>query len=126
MTLLLDTHIWLWFVRGDSALPRAFDEAIREPQNAVVLSVVSAWEVQIKTAIGKLHVGRPVDEFLDDAVLRFDMLDVSMRHIRALGALPLHHRDPFDRLIVAQALVEKVPIVGRDQSFDNYGVQRIW
>jgi hypothetical protein len=76
MKLLLDTHVWLWFVRGEATLPRAFDAAIRDPENAVVLSIVSAWEVQIKAAIGKLQIGSPTGEFLDNAILHFDMLDV--------------------------------------------------
>jgi PIN domain nuclease of toxin-antitoxin system len=89
MKLLLDTHVWLWFVRGDATLPRAFDAAIRDPENTVALSIVSAWEVQIKSALGKLQVGSPIGDFLDDAVLHFDMLDVAMRHVRSLTTLPL-------------------------------------
>ena len=106
MKLLLDTHVWLWFVRGETTLPRAFDAAIRDPESTVMLSVVSAWEVQIKVAIGKLEVGSPIDEFLENAILHFDMLDISIRHVRALATLPSHHRDPFDRMLVAQARAE--------------------
>ena len=106
MKLLLDTHVWLWFVRGETTLPRAFDAAIRDPENAVALSIVSAWEVQNQSAPGKLQVGSALDEFLDNAVLHFDMLDVAMRHVRSLAALPPHHRDPFDRMLVAQALAD--------------------
>ncbi len=122
MKLLIDTHVWLWFVRGDATLPRAFDAAIRDPENAVVLSIVSAWEVQIKTAIGKLQVGSPIDEFLDSAVLHFDLLDVSLRHVRALGTLPFHHRDPFDRMLVAQAQADGLTLLTVDPLVRAYGV----
>ena len=122
MKLLLDTHVWLWFVRGESTLPRAFDSAIRDAANDVVLSVVSAWEVQVKAAIGKLDLGSPVEDFLDVAVLQFDTLDVSMRHVRALATLPLHHRDPFDRMLVAQALADGLTLVTVDPSMRSYGV----
>jgi PIN domain nuclease of toxin-antitoxin system len=122
MKLLLDTHVWLWFVRGDATLPRPFDAAIRDPGNDVVLSVVSAWEVQIKTAIGKLQVGSPIDAFLDAAVLHFDLLDVSMRHVRALVTLPMLHRDPFDRMLVAQARSDGLTLMTVDPLVRAYGV----
>ena len=122
MKLLLDTHVWLWFVRGEATLPRAFDAAIRDPENAVVLSIVSAWEVQIKAATGKLQIGSPTGEFLDNAILHFDMLDVSMRHVRALTTLPLHHRDPFDRMLVAQARADGLTIMTVDPMVRAYGV----
>jgi PIN domain nuclease of toxin-antitoxin system len=122
MKLLLDTHVWLWFVRGDAALPRAFDAAMRDPENTVALSIVSAWEVQIKSALGKLQIGSPIGEFLDKAVLDFDLLDIAMPHVRALATLPPHHRDPFDRMLVAQALAEGFTIVTADAMVRSYGV----
>jgi PIN domain nuclease of toxin-antitoxin system len=122
MKLLLDTHIWLWFVLGDASLPRAFDAAIRDPENTVALSIVSAWEVQIKTALGKLQVGSPIDEFLDSAVLHFDLLDVSMRHVRSLATLPQRHRDPFDRMLVAQAMADGLTIVTVDSMVRGYAI----
>lgn len=122
MKLLLDTHVWLWFVRGETALPPAFGAAIRDPGNAVMVSVVSAWEVQIKTAIGKLQLGSVLDEFLDAATLHFDILDVSLRHVRALAALPLHHRDPFDRMLVAQAQADGLTLVTVDPLVRAYGL----
>lgn len=121
MKLLLDTHVWLWFVRGDAALPRTFDAAIRAPESTVMLSVVSAWEAQIKTALGKLEIGRPIDDFLDEAVLHFDMLDISMRHVRALATLPPHHRDPFDRMLVAQAQADGLTLLTVDPLVRAYG-----
>ncbi len=122
MKLLLDTHVWLWFVRGEATLPRAFEAAIRAPENTVVLSIVSAWEVQSKTAIGKLQIGSPIDEFLESAVLHFDLLDVSLRHVRALTTLAAHHRDPFDRMLVAQARADGLTLVTVDPLVRAYGV----
>ena len=122
MRLLLDTHVWLWFVRGEATLPRAFDAAIRAPDNAVVLSIVSAWEVQIKAAIGKLEIPSPIDDFLDDAALHFDLLDISLRHVRALATLPMHHRHPFDRMLVAQARADGLTLLTVDPLVRAYGV----
>jgi PIN domain nuclease of toxin-antitoxin system len=120
--LLLDTHVWLWFVHGDDSLPRRFLDAIRDPGNSVSLSVVSAWEVQIKATLGKLELRLPINTFLDDAVLRFDLLDVSLRHIRALGTLPSHHRDPFDRMLVAQAVADGLTMMTVDPLVRVYGI----
>ncbi len=122
MKLLLDTHVWLWFVRGDASLPRAFDVAIRDPENTVALSIVSAWEVQIKMALGKLQVGSPIGEFFDSAVLHFDLLEIAIRHVRALAMLPAHHRDPFDRMLVAQAITDGLMIMTVDPMVRAYGV----
>jgi PIN domain nuclease of toxin-antitoxin system len=122
MNLLLDTHVWLWFVRGDAALPRVFGAAIRDPKNTVVLSIVSAWEVQVKTAIGKLQLGGPIGEFLDNAILHFEVLDIALRHVRALTKLPPHHRDPFDRMLVAQALADDLTLLTIDPRVQSYAV----
>lgn len=120
--LLLDTHVWLWFIHGDDRLPQRFLDEIRSPGNSVAISVVSAWEVQIKCALGKLELHRPINEFLDEAVLRFELLDVSLRHIRTLGTLPAHHRDPFDRMLVAQALADGWTILTVDPLVRAYNI----
>ena len=85
------------------------------------MSVVSAWEVQIKTALGKLEVGKPIDEFIDEAILHFDMLDVSTRHVRALSTLAPLHRDPFDRMLVAQARADGLTLMTVDPLVRAYG-----
>jgi len=122
MRLLLDTHVWLWFVHGDNEIPLRFIDAIGDPENTVALSVVSTWEVQIKAAIGKLHLRSPIEAVLDDAATRFDILDISMRHVRALGSLLPHHRDPFDRMLVAQAQADGLTLVTVDPLVRAYGV----
>lgn len=122
MKLLLDTHVWLWFIHGDESLPTRFLDVIRDPGNSVVLSVVSAWEVQIKANLGKLTLRRPLDVFLDEAVMQFELLDVSFRHIRRLASLPNHHRDPFDRLLVAQAAVDGLTMLTVDPLVRRYDI----
>lgn len=122
MKLLFDTHVWLWFVQGDDALPPGFLAAIRSPSNTVFLSVASAWEVQIKTATGKLQLQTPLDVFLEAASERFDVLDISMRHIQSLRQLPTHHRDPFDRMLVAQAHADGLTLMTVDPIVKTYGV----
>lgn len=122
MKLLLDTHVWLWFVHGDECLPPRFLEAIRDPGNSVVLSVGSAWEVQIKANLGKLTLRRPLDVFLEEALMQFDLLDISIRHIRRLGTLPSHHRDPFDRMLVAQAAADGLTMLSVDPLVRAYEI----
>lgn len=103
-------------------MPAAFLEAIRSPSNTVFLSVASAWEVQIKTATGKLRLHTPLEEFLRDAAKRFDLLDISMRHIQSLRQLPAHHRDPFDRMLVAQTRADGLTLLTVDPIVKTYGV----
>ena len=125
MKLLLDTHVWLWFVRGDTALPRAFEAAIRDEQNDVALSVISPWEVQLKAALGKISVRGSVAQLVDESSVAFDLLDVSMRHVRELASLPMHHRDPFDRMLVAQARADGYTFVSVDEAIAAYDVPQL-
>jgi PIN domain nuclease of toxin-antitoxin system len=120
--LLFDTHVWLWFVHGDKQLPAAFLQAIKDPANSVVLSVVSAWEVAIKSALGKLRLRASTEAFLDDATLQFDILDVSIRHVRTLQLLPSHHRDPFDRMLIAQAHCDNLTLLTVDPVVRSYAI----
>jgi len=122
MKLLFDTHTWLWFVWGDDALPASFLDAIRSPSNTVFLSVASAWEVQIKTATGKLQLQTPLNVFLEAACEQFDVLDISMRHIQSLRQLPTHHRDPFDRMLLAQAHADGLTLMTVDPIVKTYGI----
>jgi PIN domain nuclease of toxin-antitoxin system len=128
VALLLDTHTFLWFINDDARLSRRAAEQIGDPTERVVLSVVSAWEITIKTSIGKLTLDRSLDHLWRESIEAnsFDELNVTAAHIFALGALPLHHRDPFDRLLIAQARAEHLAIVSADSAFDSYGVNRLW
>jgi PIN domain nuclease of toxin-antitoxin system len=128
--ILLDTHAFLWLIAGDASLSATAREAIETPSNESLLSTASLWEMANKVSLGKLTLN--FDEPFAEAIGRqlrengVTLLPIDVTHIGQVAVMPFHHRDPFDRLIVTQALVEKLPVVGRDQSFDSYGVHRIW
>ena len=128
MTLLLDTHTLLWFVAHAPALSHRARTAIEDIDNVPVYSIASVWEMAIKLGLGKLAMSRPLNPEFSDMLKEhgFHQLDISFRHASEVAGLPLHHRDPFDRLLIAQAIVENVPIVSRDRAFDPYAVTRIW
>lgn len=123
MNLLLDTHILLWWLADDPELPRTALEAIASSENAVSVSAVSAWEIAINQAIGRLDA--PDD--LADAIEAndFGQLPITIGHALAAGRLPAHHPDPFDRMLVAQAQLEQLVLVTVDPRLDLYGVDRL-
>lgn len=126
--LLLDTHSFLWFVTADPKLSASAQRAIAIGSNEPLLSVASVWEIAIKVSIGRLPLPEPLHTFIPEQ-LRINRVEVSpieLRHTFEVARLPLHHRDPFDRLLIAQAMVESLPIISADAVFDNYPVQRIW
>ena len=117
--LLLDTHVAFWWFTG-APLAGAAAGALAEPGRRVLVSIASVWEVAIKEATGKL---RPPEDFADTAVAEgFELLPIAVEHARAAGALPMHHRDPFDRMLVAQARTEGLVLVTRDARLQRYGV----
>ena len=123
MTLLLDTHVVLWWQRDDRRLGRAARRAIATA-DLVWVSAASAWEVSAKHAAGRLRLDEPFSTTIasDD----FSELALSMRHAEELARLPRHHRDPFDRMLIAQARVEGATIVSHDRALEPYGVPVIW
>ena len=128
MRLLLDTHALLWWAAGDARLPRRVRAAIKDDRNAVIVSAVSAWEIATKHRLGKLPAPGPLVGGLLDylADQEFVELGVSIRHAQHAGGLPGDHRDPFDRMLAAQAQLEGFTIVSNDAVFDGYGVRRMW
>jgi PIN domain nuclease of toxin-antitoxin system len=127
MRYLLDTHTLLWWVTTPETLPLSLRELLDDPANELLLSVAVPWELAIKTNTGKLdahQILRDIEFGQLEQELRILQAEVS--HVIRAGFLPLHHRDPFDRLLAAQALELAIPIVSRDPIFDRYGVQRIW
>ena len=128
MTLLLDSHVLLWFLKDDPKLSPAAKSAIEDPANRKLVSIASCWEIAIKAGLGKLKLGEPVSALLAREIPgnSLELLPISLAHASAVEILPPHHRDPFDRLLIAQALAEGVPIVSSDSLFDPYGVVRIW
>lgn len=128
MTILLDTHAFLWFVAGDERLPVAARKAVETPQNRVLLSIASLWEMAIKISLGRLMLAQPFDLFIRTQleVNNIELLDIKASHLSELLQLLSHHSDPFERLLMAQARVEGVAVVSRDAVLDAYGVQRSW
>jgi PIN domain nuclease of toxin-antitoxin system len=124
--LLLDTQAFLWWVSDDARLtPRARRAIARQP---CVLSVASCWEMAIKAGLGKLTIEGDIGKFIGAqlAANGFTLLPIALEHTAAIAALPFHHRDPFDRMLVAQALAEELRVVSADVWFEQYGVARIW
>ncbi len=128
MRILLDTHALIWFFEGNLRLPAAARGLIADRQNLKTVSIASLWEMAIKISIGKLTLSLPLDEFIARRVVTSQalILPVEVSHLIAVCSLPFHHKDPFDRLLIAQALTENIPLISADAAFDAYGVQRIW
>ena len=128
MRLLLDTHIFLWFVFDEPALSATVRALIEDAETVALLSVASIWEIAIKNSIGKLPLKQPFSQFVSEQVQQNDivLLPVDLPHIIKVSTLPYHHRDPFDRMLAAQSLVEQLPLVSVDAVFDGYGVTRTW
>jgi len=126
--VLLDTHTLIWFYEADPKLSATAATTITDPVNAVLISPASYWEIAIKTSVGKLTFAVPYPDFIQRAIVDngFTILPVEPAHAGALIALPFHHRDPFDRLLIAQAMVEGSPLVSGDPAFDSYPVRRVW
>lgn len=125
---LLDTHSFLWFISGSERLSRPARTLIEARENPMLVSVASLWEIAIKHGLGKLSLERPFAEIIPAQLerQRIGVLGIELAHLAELARLPFHHRDPFDRLLVAQARAEKLPIISVDPALDIYGVQRIW
>lgn len=128
MNLLLDSHSFLWFIEGSPQLSIAARSLIADPANVLFLSMASVWEIAIKVSLEKVHIGQPFAQFVPHqlALHSINLLDITLQHAVEVSKLPFHHRDPFDRLIIAQSLVERLPIIGTDGVFDQYGITRLW
>jgi PIN domain nuclease of toxin-antitoxin system len=127
VNLLVDTHALLWFVAGDERLSVKAREAIMAPDATVYVSIASWWEMAIKCSLRRLTLDDQLDVFMAQRVHEgFRILPIEMEHLPALVGLPFHHRDPFDRLIICQAMREDMPICTGDAAFDRYDVRIIW
>jgi PIN domain nuclease of toxin-antitoxin system len=127
MKILIDTHAFLWFVNGSSQLSTDA-KSLLESEVDLLLSVASLWEIAIKTSLGKLTLPGVYGQFIPQQILQneIEVLPISLEHLTVIATLPFHHRDPFDRLLIAQAMVEQVSIVSIDAVFDSYSIDRIW
>jgi PIN domain nuclease of toxin-antitoxin system len=128
MTLLLDTQAFLWFIAGNNALSPRARSLIEDIDHRRLLSIASVWEMAIKVSLGKLRLAQPFDALISQqlAINDIELLPIAFEHTALLASLPFHHRDPFDRLLVAQSIVERIPLVSVDTSFDAYGIERLW
>ena len=128
MRYLLDTHTLLWFISEDKKLSDRAHRLILDSNSEIFLSIASLWEIAIKVNIGKLALEQPFEQLFPKELHfhKIRILDITVDSLARLTALPVHHRDPFDRLIIAQALVEGLPIIGVDSAFDAYDVSREW
>lgn len=118
----------LWFFWDDPLLSSAAKASIENPENRKLVSIASCWEAAIKAGLKKLELGAPCSAFLSKEIGRnnFELLAVTFDHATMVESLVRHHKDPFDRLLVAQAMIERVPIVSADPVFDQYGIVRLW
>ncbi len=128
MRVLLDTHAFLWFLLNDPKLSGPARNVIADPLNDVEISPASYWEIAIKIALGKYALPESYQVFMEREIADndFRILAIEPKHTAVLTTLPLHHRDPFDRLIVAQAIHEGIPLVSGDAILDAYPIQRLW
>jgi PIN domain nuclease of toxin-antitoxin system len=125
--LLLDTHTLIWFLESDKRLSATAYNAIRQTDTLPAVSVVSLWEMTIKVSIGKLSLENALEDvFKRIATVEFELLNIDPDDLLVLSTLPLHHTDPFDRLLAAQSLRLNFSFISRDIAFDFYGINRIW
>ena len=128
MRFLLDTHSFLWFIGGNRRISENAKATIADLDNDIFLSVASLWEIAVKINIGKLKLPRPFGELIPEQLAQeaIEVLPAELLHLTQYVGLPLHHRDPFDRLIIAQAQVEAMPVIGTDAAFASYDVDLLW
>ena len=127
MRLLLDTHVLLWWFLRSERLPKKTSDILANPKNSVYVSAVSTWEISIKAALGKLRLPGDLTQYLPDRIAqaRLSELAITPAHTYGVAALPAHHSDPFDRLLIAQAQHEALTIVTSDRVFQKYDVKKL-
>jgi PIN domain nuclease of toxin-antitoxin system len=127
MNLLIDTHVFLWWDSQPEKIPSRTLSALEDPDNTVWLSLVSIWEVQIKTQMGKLALNQSLDSLVQQQQQNdIQLLPIKLNHILALQPLPYYHKDPFDRLLIAQSIAENLTCVSADSVFKQYNIPILW
>jgi PIN domain nuclease of toxin-antitoxin system len=126
--LLLDTHVFLWWVNDSPELTVTARLAIADSGNTCFLSLASCWEMAIKSSLGKLRLAKPIERFVTEhlAVNGFKLLNINLRHAAKVENLPFNHRNPFDRLLISQAMTDRLTIVSADNVFAGYAVKVLW
>ena len=122
MKVILDTHNFLWYIWGNAKLPVETRTLIDDPNNQIFLSIGSLWEIAIKVNIGKLKINKPLQVLVP---IKINVLPIRLNHLETLISLPLHHRDPFDRIIISQAISEKLDVSSVDDNFRFYDINLI-
>ncbi|WP_414580823.1 type II toxin-antitoxin system VapC family toxin [Scytonema sp. PCC 10023] len=128
MRLLINTHIFLWYILDIQKLSPTVRALIDDEDNKILLSTASVWEMAIKQSTGKLNFHLPFRIFIEQQLSQnnFSLLNINLDHLAVVATLPFHHRDPFDRLLIAQSIVENIPILSVDSAFDAYPIERLW
>jgi len=128
MRVLLDTHAFVWLTSGDRRLSALARRIVEDRNNDTYVSIVSCWEIAIKVSLGRLEVAAPLAELFTDEIEGNGMtlVTVERSHLLELTKLPLAHKDPFDRLLAAQARIANLALISNDQAMDAYGISRIW
>jgi PIN domain nuclease of toxin-antitoxin system len=124
MNLLLDTHTFLWFVNDDPRLGNHLKDLIENENNIRYLSIASLWEMSIKYNLGKLTLAPSYEEFVEQEIITssINLLNIELEHLKINATLPFHHRDPFDRIIIAQSIAENIPVITVDSVFNKYSI----
>jgi PIN domain nuclease of toxin-antitoxin system len=128
MRVLIDTHIFIWYIQNSDRLPISIATHINDGRNDILLSIASVWEMAIKQSTGKLNLGIPYASFIEEQMRLncMELLPLRLDHLEVITTMPFHHRDPFDRILIAQAMLEDIVIISADSIFSSYSVQRIW
>jgi len=128
MRILLDTHAFLWWITDDQRMSPRATEVIADGRNDLLFSAASGWEIAIKAGLGRIKLPSPMDRFLIEQLRknRMEMLPIQMAHALHVHTLPRRHRDPFDRMLVSQAQLEKLPILSGDREIARYDVEVLW
>ena len=128
MRIILDTHAFLWFIQGNDKLSAVAKSSIENLDNQKLVSVASLWEIAIKISIGKIEIGMTLEKLLQREIYgnSFGLLNIDAMSLDELAKLPFHHKDPFDRLIIAQSITKNISIVSKDNAFKHYPINLIW
>ena len=128
MRFLLDTHVLIWWSGESNKISSTVKNLLMDESNSIFISFVSVWEIQIKSQLGKLELNIPLAQLIQEQqnINQFQLLPIYLNHIYFLENLPQHHKDPFDRLLISQSIIEQIPILSVDKLFDLYSVKRIW
>lgn len=128
MKVLLDTQAFLWLSINSPLLSKKSKQIFIDEDNDLYLSLASVWEMASKSSIGKLKLRQPIEKFILNQLQEncINQLEIEFRHVTRVENLPFHHRDPFDRLLISQAMEEKMSILSSDAAFDAYSIKRIW